>query len=298
MPVFNGERFLEETLRSLLAQTYSEFELVIGDNASTDRTEEICRRFGLGDGRISYHRSPVNRGAAWNFCRAFALTRGELFKWAAYDDLCEPTFLERCVEALDAVPEAVLAYPKSRLLDDDGMPIRDHEDHLALGQATPHERLRALVPAVGYTHPMYGVIRSQALRGTRLLGAYPSSDYVLLAELALAGPFVEVPERLFLRRIHPQMSRQANPTPAAAAAWFRPGARTRFRAEAWRLCSEHLVAIARAPLTTRERLRCFLAFALVGGRRYVHHLGRELAQLVLAVARPSRAPGRKTSAPA
>jgi glycosyltransferase involved in cell wall biosynthesis len=287
LPVFNGQRFLEQTLDSLLGQSFTDFELVIADNASTDRTEEICRARAAGDDRIRYHRADVNRGAAWNFNRAFMLTTSEYFKWSAYDDLCEPTFLERGVAALDATPQAVVAYPKTRLIDEAGAFVADHDDNLALPDPTPHERLARIVPALGYTHPIYGVARSSALRRTRLLGTYPSADYVLLVELALLGTFVELPERLFLRRIHPEMSRVVNRDAAAAAAWFEPATGSRFQAEAWRLCLEHARAIARAPIPPDERLRCALTFLHVGGRRYAHHLARELELLARRALRPA-----------
>jgi glycosyltransferase involved in cell wall biosynthesis len=279
MPVFNGERFLERTLDSLLGQTYTGFELVISDNGSTDRTRELCLAAAERDPRVRYHRSDENRGATWNFNRVFTLARGEYFKWAAYDDLCGPAFLELGVAALDRSPGSVLAYPRSRMIDEEDVVLGDHEDGLALAQPTPHGRLAALVPALGYTNPVYGVIRSSALRQTRLLGAYPSADCVLLAELALLGGFVEIPDRLFLRRIHPQMSRRVNPRASDAAVWFRPGPPQRYRAEAWRVFLEHFRSIARAPLPVAERGRCGVTFAAVGGRRYWDHLLREAIEL-------------------
>lgn len=285
LPVRNGERYLEQAIASLLEQTFTDFELVISDNCSTDSTEEICRAAAANDERVRYERSTENRGGAWNFNHVFGLTSSEYFKWAAYDDACEPTFVERCVDALDAVPQAALAYPRTRFIDEESRVVHDHEDHLALEQASPHERLRALVTALGYANPIYGLIRSEALRKTRLHGAYPSSDYVLLCELALAGTFIEIPEPLFLRRLHPEMSRSVNPSAAEAAVWFRPQAQPRYRAESWRLFVEHLNGIARAPLPPLERLRCGVAFAEVGGRRYAHHLVRELMELAVASTR-------------
>jgi glycosyltransferase involved in cell wall biosynthesis len=282
MPVYNGERFLEATLESLLAQTYRGFELVISDNGSTDATREICLAAAGRDPRVRYHRSAENLGATWNFNRVFVLAKGEYFKWAAYDDLCGPEFLELGVAALDRSPAAVLAYPRTTMIDEEGTAIRDHEDGLALGQPTPHGRLAALVPALGYTNPVYGVIRSTALRRTRLLGAYPSADCVLLAELALLGQFVELSERLFHRRIHPAMSRRVNPRASDAATWFRPGPARRYRVEAWRVFAEHFRAIAHAPLPASERARCGFTFAAVGGRRYWDHLAREAFELVRA----------------
>ncbi len=289
LPVYNAERFLEEALASLLGQTYREFELVIVDNGSLDRTEEICRAHADRDERIRYFRSEQNRGASWSFNSVFRLSAGEYFKWAAHDDLCAPAFLDRCVPALDSAPAAVLVFPKCRLTDALGTTLRDHEDDLDARESRPHERLRHVVRALGYANPVYGLIRADALRQTRLLGAYPSADYVLLAELALLGEFHEVPERLFLRRIHDEMSRATHPTAAEAAAWFDPAQDRRHSAEAWRLCLEHLVAIARAPLSRAEKVRCYATFADVGGRRYWDHLARELWALLAGRSGPARA---------
>ena len=96
LPVYNGEDFLESALDTLLAQTYTDFELVIADNASTDRTGEICRR-AARDARVRYHRNDENVGAMRNFNRVFELARGEYFMWAAHDDAHEPDYLRRCV---------------------------------------------------------------------------------------------------------------------------------------------------------------------------------------------------------
>jgi glycosyltransferase involved in cell wall biosynthesis len=287
LPVRNGERFLQQTLDALLAQSFTDFELVVADNGSTDGTEEICRSAAARDERVRYERSGENRGAGWNFNRAFALTRGEYFKWSAYDDLCEPAFLERCLAALDADPGAVLAYPRTRFIDENGAFVRDHDDNLELRDPTPHARLARVVAGLGYANPVYGVMRSDALRRTRLMGSYASTDYVLLAELAMLGAFVEVPERLFLRRLHPEMSRAVNPDAASVAAWYRPGAGSRFSAEAWRLCYEHVRAIGHVPLSPWERLRCAATFCRVGGRRYWDHLARELRDVALALVRPA-----------
>ena len=77
MPVFNGEKFIAETLDSLLTQTYSDFELIISDNASTDNTEQICRKYASKDPRINYFRNKSNFGAAKNYNRVFKLSSGE-----------------------------------------------------------------------------------------------------------------------------------------------------------------------------------------------------------------------------
>ncbi|MBS0016773.1 MAG: glycosyltransferase family 2 protein, partial [Arthrospira sp. SH-MAG29] len=128
LPVYNGENFIQETLDCLLSQTFDDFELIICDNASTDRTEEICRDYAARDKRIRYYRHPENLGAAKNYNRTFELSTAEYFKWAAHDDLYAPEFLERCVEALDTHPSTVLCYPQEYWIDEQGNPLKSHAD--------------------------------------------------------------------------------------------------------------------------------------------------------------------------
>ena len=108
LPVYNGEKFLAEAIESILGQTFSDFELIISDNASTDRTEEIARSYAASDRRIRFVRQEGNRGASKNFGLVFELASGEYFKWAAYDDVLMPDFLTECVALLDDDPSAVL----------------------------------------------------------------------------------------------------------------------------------------------------------------------------------------------
>ena len=117
VPVYNGEAFLEEKLDSLLARTFEDFEPIILDNASTDRTGEIARRLAARDGHVRYHRHPENLGLTANYNGLIRMASGELFKWATADDLCRPTFLEHCVAALREIPDAVLAYPRTQAID-------------------------------------------------------------------------------------------------------------------------------------------------------------------------------------
>jgi len=109
LPVHNGANFLAETLRSIASQTFTDFELIIADNASTDATASICLEFARLDPRVRYVRHPENVGAAANFNLVLELARAPLFKWHAHDDQLEPDFLERSVVALTADPAAISA---------------------------------------------------------------------------------------------------------------------------------------------------------------------------------------------
>jgi glycosyltransferase involved in cell wall biosynthesis len=120
LPVYNGERYLRFTLDSLVNQTFRDFELIISDNASTDGTKAICQEYAARDPRIRYYRNHENIGAAKNFNLVFQMARGELFKWAASDDVLSPDFLEQCINWLDCHPEVILSYSKVDRINSSG----------------------------------------------------------------------------------------------------------------------------------------------------------------------------------
>jgi glycosyltransferase involved in cell wall biosynthesis len=268
MPVFNGERYLEETLDSILAQTYPDFELIISDNASTDRTQEICRAYGARDRRIRYFRNETNLGASRNFNRVFELSSGEYFKWAAHDDLCAPQFLERCVDVLDQDSSVVLSYPRAKAIDEHGKVLREFDAKPDLGSPKPRERFYECVCVAHPQVAVFGVIDASILNKTRLIGNYTGSDRPLLGELALLGRFYEIPEYLFSYRNHPQQSWRAHATWRSQQLWYDPARAGKITFPHWRLLREHFVSIQRAPLDWRERSCCYLVLAWWVRRRW------------------------------
>ena len=120
LPVYNGERYLQQAIDSLLAQTFSDFELILLDNASTDGTRAICEAAAARDPRVRYLREPVNTGGIRNHNRTVELSRGEYFKWAAHDDIYAETFVEMCVAHLDSSPATVIAFTQSEFIDEHG----------------------------------------------------------------------------------------------------------------------------------------------------------------------------------
>ncbi len=220
LPVYNGEQFLAEAIDTLLAQTFSDFELIISDNASTDGTEAICRDRAARDPRIRYYRSDTNRGAMWNFNIVVELARGEYFKWAAHDDKHEPTYVERCVEVLDRDPDVALACTRLVDIDDDGVRKEVDVPLLRWDSPRPNVRFRALANPHHRCESVFGVMRTATLRKTTLLGDYAGCDRVLLAQIALMGKFYEVPEVLFLHREHKKRSTKAYKSEQTRSAWF------------------------------------------------------------------------------
>ncbi len=100
MPVYNGEKYIREALDTILGQTFTDFELIISDNCSSDSTESICREYAKKDARISYVRQQSNIGAAANFLYVINQAVGNYFMWAACDDRWSADWLERMHEAI------------------------------------------------------------------------------------------------------------------------------------------------------------------------------------------------------
>ena len=261
LPVFNAERFLADAFDSILAQTYGGFKLVVSDNGSTDATAKIVEDYANQDRRIEFIRNNYNRGASWNFNRVFAECRTRYFKWAAADDMLAPTLLERSFEVLESSPATVvLVYPQTLLIDASGEIVGLVKDKLAAPPgAAPHVRLLRVFRNMEYGNTAFSLLRSDALRHTRLLGSFPSADHVLLGELALTGEFREMPEPLFLRRIHEGISVRANANAESITHWFDPQ-RAPVRRRRLTIFREQLRGIHSAQLSAWERALVYLFY--------------------------------------
>lgn len=203
LPVYNGENYIATAIDSVLGQTFRDFELIICDNASTDRTRTICEDFARRDARIRYIRNERNLGAGPNYDLAFHSSRGTLFNWLAHDDAMAPTYLEKAVACLEQTPDAVLCYIGITEIGPKGEVRRVYANQLP-GVDSPRASIR-LAGMILHRHqcePFFGLFRRQALVGSGLHGIFCGSDRVLLAEMALRGPCVAVTEPLFLHREH------------------------------------------------------------------------------------------------
>lgn len=258
LPVYNGDNYVAYALESVLKQTYENFEVIISDNASTDRTEEICREYAGRDPRVHYYRSEVNRGVYWNFRRALELSHGDYFMWLAHDDGIAPEFLERCVAALDADPNAVLAYPKAIDIDENGNYLTLKEQALNAESTNPRERFRQMIRMEHNCEAIFGLIRSSALAKVQVFNDLADADRVLLAELSLHGGYARVPEFLFLHREHPL--RATNVYPASRferTAILLPEKATKIVFPHFRQLAEYLLMIYRSPIAWRDRILCY-----------------------------------------
>ena len=258
MPVYNGEKYLPNALTTLLNQDFEDFELIVSDNASSDRTQEICRMFAARDTRIRYFRNEKNIGLSANHNRAFELARARYFKWAAHDDEFPRPMLGRFVNILEQAPPSVaVVYSQCEYIDESGNVVGVDSDGAALDSPSAAKRLAHLVRHVHMFNSVYGLFRSDTLRKTRLHGRYPGSDYVLMGELAMLGSLVEIPEPLLRIRRHPGRSFNANKTPESLRALFAPGQDTSSRLSLKSRMEYELVRSAWiVPVGLKDKLSC------------------------------------------
>lgn len=256
MPVYNGERYLEESIVSNLSQTYDDFGLIIADNASTDRTSEICQDYATKDPRITYIRNPQNVGAAGNYAICFKPANSEYFRWSNGDDLIDPGLISECVEVLDRRKDVVLAYGKTRLIDGDGALIENYNDNLNLDQDNPADRFIDCRQRTGLSNVLYGLMRREPLSNTALFGNFVASDMNLIAELTLYGKYHELPDYRFSRRMHELSSSHDRSDENLQRNFWDPSKR-RLLMQSWRGLSAYYSAARRAPISAADRRRIY-----------------------------------------
>lgn len=300
IPVYEGENFLDETLKSLRKQDYPNLEIVVCDNASTDGTVDIVTRHADDDDRIRLIVNPENLGAAENYNKVFREGRGKYFAWNAHDDISTPDFIGSAVEALERHPDAVVAIPRSFRVTIDGEKLEEFPIPPEVFAPEPHVRFRAAARA----HPeviVFGLFRSDVVAETRLHGHFSGSDRNFVAEVMLRGPATMAGESEFYLREHPARSvrtyrrRGKNRFTHARDAWYDPGRENRIVFPSWRRVRRYFLSVGRAPLATGEKLRCYLTVLQLlvdDNLRLTKQLGYDLVTAAFTVMRRVRAPGR------
>lgn len=297
LPVYNGEEFLAAAIGSVLSQTFQDFEIIISDNGSTDRTEKICREHASREPRVTYHRAAENRGIVWNYNQVFQLSPShEYFMWFSHDDVLAPTYLERCVEILKTDSTVALSFSNWGEIDAAGGLLNSHKSRVIMDAPDPVERFRQAIRLEHLCEPWCGVTRSEIVKKTGGYGSYADYDRVLFAEIGLHGRFVEIPETLFFRREHKGRSIYLHPSRFERTSWIAPQRGSEIVFPHFRELREFWSAVKRSNLPRAERNAC--SWALLGWaksywRRLADDIKIAVHEILRRVVRPQPAPSKQ-----
>ncbi|MGF1563543.1 MAG: glycosyltransferase family 2 protein [Geminicoccaceae bacterium] len=268
LPVYNGERYLEACIRSVLSQSLDDLQFVISDNASTDRTEEICRDLAASDRRIHYIRQAHNRGAAANYNICLDAAKGRYFHWINHDDRLLPDYLRGTRDVLAKHDDVALAFTHTRLIDEDGRPLPydaaanafidrqglhrrgQSADDIAT-QADPVARFADVFARMTTVFHIFGLSHTEIWRQTRGHRPVYGADKNLVAEVALYGRFHVVPAVQYEKREHAEQS-IAIRSAEGRARWIDPKARKSLFPHL-ALQKQNLEAIWNAPISFGDR---------------------------------------------
>jgi glycosyltransferase involved in cell wall biosynthesis len=204
MPLYNQTKFLEKALQSLLAQTYSDFRLLVVDDSTEPSPGYIVKRYAAKDSRIQYIKNESRKGMVGNW-RACFKHAGDVdyFAWVGDHDVWHPEWLEKMVDTLSKNQNAVLVYPVFVRITSEGSVIDKPSRYFSADNMSERRRIRAVCrDARAFGKMVYGLFRTDALQRAGVFRRVMFPDVILMHELSLQGDFKQVKEKLwFIRRV-------------------------------------------------------------------------------------------------
>jgi glycosyltransferase involved in cell wall biosynthesis len=282
VPVYNGERFIGRVLDSLVGQTYQNLEIVISDNASTDRTAEICQEYANRDRRIRYSCNAKNLGLPANWRRVFEISLGDYFAWTGADDVRPPTFVEDCVVALVRQQGAVMAYGPVIAKARAGEDLVEVLGDARISATQVAERVRTFTHGLRHNALLYGLYRRDALAKTTYVPRGYGKDYLLCLQMCVLGTLAYVSTPMIIYRERTQFPR-TSPMPEnvsiTATSLLRAG---RGKKKCWRVLlmgGYYLFTIRDTSLS--QRLAGIAAHASAFSRRHYTRLAKDAVFLLV-----------------
>lgn len=277
LPVRNGEASIAKCLDSILAQDFTDFEVVVCDNQSTDGTRDIVEAYAAQDERVRFAVNETDIGLVANFNKVVREARGEYFRWVGADDWLEPGYTTACVQALDADRDAIAATTYFGLHRESG--IAEFEEYRGeYPDSTDASRrvsrmLRFFHAGAAAYEPTYAMMRRDVLESTQMFAVHRHQDWLLSVELCLAGRFIHVPECLFHRN-WPEIGSAGHYLHLAA---MYPERKKVLEPSTWRLMRALRDRVAEAKgLGVGERIRCHVWIACFGLERMALHVRRDV----------------------
>lgn len=188
MPVYNAEATVGIAIESILSQSYTDFELIISDNASTDSTESICRQYQSLDRRVRFIRQEKNLGAGKNFEFVLSHASGYYFMWAAADDLRTSDFIKNTVQILESNPACVFASTPNCFQGEETQTSMRKNFEL---RGNLYQRITGFLDICWHSHGcFYSMIRKDALVGIPYMAAkFLAADWAVIVCLLTKGEF-------------------------------------------------------------------------------------------------------------
>ena len=258
LPCYNEEKFLEQTLNSLLEQDYENIEIIISVNSSTDSTQEISEKYAREYPEIiKYSRNPHNMGSIVNFNKVFKISQGEFFMWAGAHDLYSKNYIASSVKIMQSDQNVVVVYPLTVWIDYNGNKLEKVSGFIDTRGNNAVARFNQVLWA--NQHAIYGLMRPSALKKLRLNRQSIASGAVLLGELSLLGDFAYSPHVIWYRR----ESREKETSKQRISRYKKtlyPSKHygNRFLPH-WRIPFEFLIAIWKGPSSFREKVELTLS---------------------------------------
>ncbi len=184
LPTYNRAATLKQAIDTVLNQDYTNIELVISDNASTDKTREVCEEFGCKDKRVKYIRQVYTLGPTANFKEVLDSSSGEFFMWLSDDDWLDYSYISECTKVLISEDDVSLVSGHVKYYNQDDFIFEGRR--LNLLQNSGIGRMLDYYSKVKDNGTFYGVIRRKDLNNVRITNAI-GSDFLIVAAVAFLG---------------------------------------------------------------------------------------------------------------
>jgi glycosyltransferase involved in cell wall biosynthesis len=199
LPVYNNEKYIVQTLDSILSQSYKDITLYILDDASTDRTPEICKEYAKRDKRIIYSANEKNIGPFDNHAKVLSMASEEYFTFARGHEILSQTVIEDCLQILENQKDVVLAFPSTQWIDMNGHVMKDKYigvmDTRGFDVAT-----RCVLVFWDTGNTFYGLSKTELMKKGRIYPKVYAADKIFLLKLAIRGSFAHVHSATRCRR--------------------------------------------------------------------------------------------------
>jgi len=215
LPVFNGEKFLIKKLESLLSQTFTNFELIISDNASSDLTSKICKEFEKNDKRIRYFRQEKTIAPIMNFKYLLDKANSEYFLWTAVDDVLYPEFLEKNIKVIKNNEKVVSSISKMKLFGPTTEYMNSENSnsslfsriHKKIYQKTGFQntfpvsgnyenRIKEYIKNIRHNQVLYGLYRTEQIKKSFVQDSFIGNDTAITFNLLKYGKIYVIDEIL------------------------------------------------------------------------------------------------------